>query len=349
MSKCRGARWAITLVCCLVLPAWPSVAHASQESAKRYFRNGVDLITAPQPNYQDAYYQFQLAYQESAQSWKVLGNLGLCALKLERDQEAATYYELYLERGGSDIAVEERNAIEQDLLLLKGNLATVRISSSVTDLKVIDHRAGSSAPAQPYTLDAGRLELRLRAGNHSISATRGDKQLTWDIVLEPKAVAQHVFDFDAPAAAPPAAVSAPTASPLAAATPTTGGDRAPQASSGLRTSGYVALAAGAVGLGLGGYFLWQGADFKSQSDAAFGCNRLASGCTPAQRAVVRNLEGDSEGAKTRGAVALGVGGAAVATGVVLLLLAPSTPQVHAAGARIEPWLGYRAAGLSGSF
>src|SRR5688500_17150441 len=89
-----------------------SSAHASQDAAKRYFQNGVDLITAAQPNYQDAYYQFQLAYQESNSSWKVLGNLGLCALKLERDQEAVTYYEQYLQKGGSDIAAEERHAIE---------------------------------------------------------------------------------------------------------------------------------------------------------------------------------------------------------------------------------------------
>ena len=92
-----GIALAAFLATQLVAPA----AHADQAAAKRYFQNGVDLITGSQPNYQDAYYQFQLAYQESSKSWKVLGNLGLCALKLERDQEAASYYEQYLKKGGN--------------------------------------------------------------------------------------------------------------------------------------------------------------------------------------------------------------------------------------------------------
>jgi len=109
-----------------------------------------------EPNYQDAYYQFQLAYQESAQSWKVLGNLGLCALKLERDAEALAYYERYFQKGGSDIAPEERAAIEQDLLLLRGNLAVVHLTSPVADLQVVDKRSGSAAPPQSYKLKDGR-------------------------------------------------------------------------------------------------------------------------------------------------------------------------------------------------
>src|SRR5687768_3027087 len=137
--------------------------HAGQEAAKRYFQNGVDLITGSQPNYQDAYYQFQLAYQESSKSWKVLGNLGLCALKLERDQEAVNYYEQYLKKGGNEIAPEERAAIEQDLLLLRGNLAEVHISSPESELKVVDRRQGSQAPPQSYSLQAGQLVLKLRA------------------------------------------------------------------------------------------------------------------------------------------------------------------------------------------
>ena len=159
-SRCWRSR-AIGLAFAACLAA-PHGAFGAQDTAKRYFQNGVDLITAAQPNYQDAYYQFQLAYRESGQSWKVLGNLGLCALKLERDQEAVGFYEQYLKKGGSEIAAEERAAIEQDLLLLKGNLATVRISSPVQELKIVDRRAGSSAPAQSYSLKGGALELELR-------------------------------------------------------------------------------------------------------------------------------------------------------------------------------------------
>jgi hypothetical protein len=313
-------------------------AQAGQEAAKRYFQNGVDLITAAQPNYQDAYYQFQLAYRESAQSWKVLGNLGLCALKLERDQEAASYYEQYLAKGGADIAPEERSAIEQDLLLLKGNLATIRISSPVQDLKVVDRRAGSQAPAQSYSLVAGQLELKLRAGNHTLTAVNGSKRLEWDVVLEPQATAAHEFDFNAAPAAPPTSTSA-------APVPATS-DRGARGAD-LRVPGYVALGLGAVGLGLGGYFAWQSADYTSQADEVFACDSRLGGCLPAERSEVRRLEEQSSSAKVRAIVGFAVGGAAVATGIILL--AVSGPSANESARAVTPWVGYREVGLSGRF
>lgn len=339
MFESRCPRWAVALALSAVVPCLSVKAFASQEEARRYFKNGVDLMTGASPNYQDAYYQFQLAYRESAQSWKVLGNLGLCALKLERDQEAVDYYERYLDKGGNDIAAEERNAIEQDLLLLKGNLATVHISSPIKDLKVMDQRAGSTAPAQVYALTGGKLELSLRAGNHTLSASAGEKRLGWEVVLEPKAEASHVFDFDAEAKPAAGATLAAGAAP--------GADKAPSSGSGMRLASYAAIGAGAVGLGLGGFFMWQSSSASSDSNKKFdACN--PRGCTSDEQAEVRRYEDDSNAARTRGFVALGVGGAAAVTGVVLLLLSGDKAEAteHAA---ITPWVGYRAAGVSGRF
>ncbi|HVY32323.1 MAG TPA: hypothetical protein VHB79_37560 [Polyangiaceae bacterium] len=337
MFECRSPRWVVALALSALVPCVSVHAQASQEEARRYFKNGVDLMTGAQPNYQDAYYQFQLAYRESAQSWKVLGNLGLCALKLERDQEAVDYYERYLDKGGTDIAPEERNAIEQDLLLLKGNLATVHITSPIKDLKVMDQRAGSAAPAQVYVLSGGKLELSLRAGNHTLSASSGEKRLGWEVVLEPKADASHVFDFDAEPKPAAGATLASGATPAA--------DKAP-GSSGMRVASYAALGAGALGLGLGGFFLWQSSSYANDSDTTFAkCN---PGCTTEQQAQVRSYEDDSNGARTRGFVALGVGGALAATGVVLLLLS-SDKSATTDHASLTPWVGYRAAGVSGRF
>ncbi|HEY3666905.1 MAG TPA: hypothetical protein VGL19_12920, partial [Polyangiaceae bacterium] len=87
------------------------------EDAKLYFKNGVELIQSQPPNYQDAYYQFKLAYEKS-HSWKVLGNFGLCAFKLERDGEAIQYYTDYLKGGGNDVDPDERAALRRDLLVL---------------------------------------------------------------------------------------------------------------------------------------------------------------------------------------------------------------------------------------
>src|SRR5215813_12164304 len=106
---------------------------AIPEEAKLYFKNGVELIQASFPNYQDAYYQFKLAWDKS-KSWKVLSNWGLCALKLERDGEAIWAYTEYLKQ--KDIDPDERKDLERDLLLLNGNAASVSVSSDVPDLEI---------------------------------------------------------------------------------------------------------------------------------------------------------------------------------------------------------------------
>jgi hypothetical protein len=311
----------------------------------------VELITGAEPNYQDAFYQFQLAYQESAKSWKVLGNLGLCALKLERDADALGYYEQYLKKGGNEIAPEERNAIEQDLLLLRGNLAVVHLTSPVEDLQVVDRRSGSKAPPQSYKLKDGVLDLQLRAGSHNLTASSGDRRLSWDVVLEPKGATSHVFDFDAAAtpaaapatAAPPPADAKPTAAPLPLdAAPASGG-------SNLRIPAFVAFGVGAVGLGVGGYFLWQSADYSKQSDRVFACNTRPEHCNPAEKAEVLRLVDASSAAKVRSGVAFGIGGAAIVTGIVLLAVSGPSSKDAASATSVTPWVGYQAAGVSGTF
>src|SRR6187402_1666262 len=138
----------LALVAVVLLVAGPARADDKiSEEAKGYFRNGVELIQGSPPNYQDAYYQFRLAYEKS-KSWKVLGNLGLCSFKLERDGEAIQYYSDYLKGGGKDIDPDERAALERDLLVLNGNSATVTLTSASADIDLADTRAGSSAPPQ---------------------------------------------------------------------------------------------------------------------------------------------------------------------------------------------------------
>jgi hypothetical protein len=252
----------------LLLGTTPARAEEKiSDEAKLYFRNGVELIQSNPPNYQDAYYQFKLAYEKS-RSWKVLGNLGLCALKLERDGEALDAYNEYLKSGGKEVDAEERKALERDTLLISGNTAIVNLTSSVVDADLVDTRAGSSVPPQTYKFAGGNLSLRLRAGSHSLTATSSDgKRETWEVSVTPGRVLEHRFDFAAPAPAPaavapppqPAAAPAPAASPQ----PSSGG-------SGLRTAGFVTAGVGAAALVAG---VITGVLSKSaESDATGACN-----------------------------------------------------------------------------
>ena len=58
------------------------------DAAKKHFQAGVDLLTDPDgARYEEALREFRAAYADSP-SWKILSNLGLSAMKLERNGEA---------------------------------------------------------------------------------------------------------------------------------------------------------------------------------------------------------------------------------------------------------------------
>ena len=219
------------------------------DEAKGYFKNGVELIQQTPPNYQDAYYQFKLAYEKS-HSWKVLGNLGLCAFKLERDGEALQAYSDYLKGGGKSIDSEERKAMERDSLLITGNTSVVNLSADVDEASVLDARAGSSVPPQTYKLAAGALGLRLRAGTHTLTASTADgKQQKWDVTITPGQTLEHRFEFNAvapavvaavPVAVAPALAPPPSAPPPAADRGSKGG--------GLRTAGFIVAGVGGAAI-----------------------------------------------------------------------------------------------------
>jgi hypothetical protein len=326
-------------MCCMGVLVCASSAWASSESASRYFKNGVALLTANPPNYQDAYYQFKLAHRDSGGSWKVLGNLGLCAMHLERDADALEYYRRYLSEGGDDVAEEERRAIEQDLLLLEGNLSTVELESSIRDLRVIDQRVGSTAPAQPYALKDGKLRLETRAGSHTIRATSAGKELVWNVVLQPGQQAAYEFDFrvheESTEAAKPEDVQA---------------SRMPATRS--HAPAYVAFGLGGVALGAGGYLMFQSLSADGDAERLHACDRTPSGCNDAQRGRIGSLETKRDRHATQALIAAGVGGAAVLVGTVLLLLSGddlSGDEAPNASANLAPWVGTGSAGLQGRF
>jgi hypothetical protein len=223
------------------------------DEAKAYFRNGVELIQSSPPNYQDAYYQFKLAYEKSG-SWKVLGNLGLCALKMERDGEALEHYTNYLKGGGNDIDPEERKALERDSLLISGNSAVVNLTAATPDADVVDSRAGSSVPPQSYKFAGTNLTLRLRAGTHVLTVTATDgKQEKWEVVLSPGKTVEHRFEFAAAGAVGPAAT--PAATSPAGAEPAPAGSQPgpptteePKKGSPLRLVGFIAAGVGGAAL-----------------------------------------------------------------------------------------------------
>jgi hypothetical protein len=254
------------------------------EEVRAYFRNGVELLQDSPPNYQDAYYQFKLAYEKSGGNWKVLGNLGLCAFKLERDSEAIQYYSEYLEKGEGQLSDEEMKQIRRDLLLIRGNLANVEITSNKLELELSIQRVGSSVPLVVYKVTGGKLTLSLRAGTQKIVAQAEGKQLVWEVPLAPGQNKTHEFAFVEDDAA-----VATTASPQSKDKPAKTSTKEPEPAakkggmSVLRIAG-IATAVAGVGAIAGGAIFGLSAnkkesDARGQADDPESCLENSSGDT----------------------------------------------------------------------
>jgi hypothetical protein len=315
-------------------------AHAEERispEARAYFKNGVELLQADPPNYQDAYYQFKLAYEKS-QSWKVLGNYGLCAVKLERDGEALSSYTEYLRRGGDQIDADERQAIERDMLLIKGNGSTVELTSKLAEFDIQDSRSGSTVGSQSYPFTGGKLTLFLRAGAHRLTATAKDgRSLTWEVNLQPGRTVSHDFDFDAPptSSTAPEAGAVQSQNSVAPAEP-------PAQGRGLQIAGFVTAGVGVLALG-GGVVTGLMAKSK-ESDATGACDANKVCPTAAES----SFDDAASLARTTNILLIG-GGVLTAAGLGMVVFGrPSSEAPKAARVTLVPVLSSNAGGVFAS-
>jgi hypothetical protein len=171
------------------------------EAAKRHFQAGVDFLKDPDgARYEEALREFRTAYADSP-SWKILGNLALCAMKLERNGEAIETYQRYVTEAGSELDAAEKAQIEKDVRLMRSSSATlVLIAKGASgDVTVIDQRARSngSLAVNTYTLAAGKpLKLVVQSGHHVFKARAGGKELRWEDDLAAEKQLEHAFGFD---------------------------------------------------------------------------------------------------------------------------------------------------------
>lgn len=264
-----GVAWAVLglTTLALVQPAG-AMTEAERSKAREHFSIGVELLDETPPKYHDALLQFRSAYSLSG-SWKVLGNMGLCAHKLERDGEAVKYYRLYLQKGGEEVSAAERRDIDRDLLAIQAGLARVKITADVADAKITVTRTEGSAGGQAYYLTKHKATLGLRAGTYRMEARAGSKVSSWSVVLRPKERASHRFFLKqagtAAGATPTSGAALATASPSERM-----GERNMQADAGSASSSDALLWTGVAavvvgGLGVGGSVFW-GLDLQQQSN-----------------------------------------------------------------------------------
>jgi hypothetical protein len=200
------------------LPSDSSAVPASaKEEARLHFKAGVILLQDPEkPRYEEALTEFTRAY-DLVHSPTILGNIGLCAMKLERDAEAIDAYSRYL-AAVNDLTPSERAQTERDLVTLRAGLARVTLESHPSGALIRDTRFPSRGETvtNSYGPLQGKVELGLRRGHHVFKARYPDGvESTWEVDVNGDD--SHVFEHPAET---PSSPSHPARDATADTTPT---------------------------------------------------------------------------------------------------------------------------------
>lgn len=153
----------------------------------------------------------------------------------------------------------------------------------------------------------------------------------------------------------PIAGRVPSAAPASSSDASSTLDSSQVKGSGLRVASYVSFGVGAVGLGLGTFFLLKSHSTRKSADDLFAsCTAANPGGKCANRDTqgqIDSKDNDADGQGTLGATSLIVGGAGVAAGIVFLVLdghhAEKSAQRNTP--HVTPVVGLGSVGLLGSF
>jgi hypothetical protein len=184
-------------------------ADTGEEQAHKHFKVGISYLQDPEgERFEEAYGQFKLAY-ELSHSPKVLGNIGLCAMKLERDGEAINAYTRYLKEV-PDIEPDEREQIERDLAALEASAVHVSVTVRQASASLADthYPAHGANVVNVYAPTQGVNEYLMRPGHH-VMTLRVDAHdvASWEFTAAPGSKLARDFSPASPPASSPSSSS----------------------------------------------------------------------------------------------------------------------------------------------
>jgi hypothetical protein len=241
-------------------------AHAADppvsDAARMHFTAGVNLLRDPDgARYEEAYREFKAAYAASP-NYKILGNLGLCAMKLERDGEAIDAYSSYLTHT-SELDPTEAKQVQTDLMTLKAGVVKLTLNIDPSGATVNDVRVPvrGERVINQYGPVNGPLSIGVRAGHHIVTVRHAGLD-------------DSVWEFDAAAGASETKKISLTKSSSGAPAPTvpstTGNDTGVTSRRPVPGGVYVGLAiTGALAVGgaiTGSMALGKRSDYNSKND-----------------------------------------------------------------------------------
>lgn len=178
-------------------PAGAPGAGAISPEAKQHFAAGVSFLQDPDgEKIEEAYREFKTAFDLSG-SPKILGNMGLCAMKLERDGEAIDAYARYL-REVKDIDADERAQIMRDLQTLTVGVSRLTLRVDKPGARVVDVRipVRGERVTNLYGPVEGSLTIGVRPGHHLLTVRLpGYDDATWELEAYAGGKEDHAFSL----------------------------------------------------------------------------------------------------------------------------------------------------------
>ncbi|MBX3181444.1 MAG: hypothetical protein KIT72_13785 [Polyangiaceae bacterium] len=326
-----------------VLALGVSLAHPSSaqevtitDSCRRHFSAGVAFMREPDgARDEDAYREFKAAYNECP-SWKILGNLGEAARRLERDGEALEALVRYLDEGKDNVDIAEREQYQRDIPVLKASVAWVTLKIGQPGAMVTDIRTDSRGKQihNRYRALDPELKIGVRPGVHQITVSvQGYEPAVWEFEAASGATLEHRFELVKPkGGGSPDGPSVPGVDPgTGDASPGGEGERPIPAtvfiSGGVAALGFIGFAV------LGSMASGKRSDFDAKND----------GSDPAG---AKSLKDSGESLNLFADVSLGVGVIAGALTAVFYLTRPEVSPAQDRGLKLTPQVGPDVAGLS---
>lgn len=236
-----------------------------------------------------------------------------------------------------------RSRLSQVTLVIEGSPAGASVKVTAD---------GAPVPAAllgvPYPIDPGQHQFE--------ATTDGLVSGTVKATLREGTTEKVVLKLRSPgeAAAPVAAAVPPPGSQPATGTtpvPTEPGQAPPSAAPSramhpLKLGGYIGLGVGVLGVGAGTFFAIRSAGYRSDADDL--CSGPGGKCPTTSKSQVDDLDSKANSSGTLAVVSLAAGGVALAAGVTMLVLAPSSAQ-PSKSAFVRPYVGTNGAGVWGKF
>lgn len=248
-----GFAWALPPAILTASLSYLSTASAQDvevsDKARGLFQEGVAQLSSEHPDYAEAYRAFAAAYDDSP-SWKILGNLGIAAMKLERDGEAIEAFQQYVREGKPTLDAESIEQFESDLKTLQSSVAWVTLSVPAEAEQIIDRRTSTRGEIieNAYPVRVNKVRLGVRSGLHEFELVMKDgRRAKWSADLAAGSRQEHEFTN----AAFVAENSEGTAPSPGATSPEDGGSTRPLTTGvyvGLATTGAFAVGATVTGI-----------------------------------------------------------------------------------------------------